>query len=147
MNNKLPSNLGLDMVRVTEAAALTAGRWMGLRQPDQADRAAKEAMVKTLNNLEINGVIVVGEEEKLGIHSSLDSGQRVGTGEGPSLDLVFDPIDGTELLAVGHSDAISGVETTATGARHFPAWPKIACTHFGIGLKSTGGDDDETLNL
>ena len=97
MDHKLPSNLGLDMVRVTEAAALTAGRWMGLRQPEEADLAAKEAMVKTLNNLNIDGVVVVGEEEKLGIHSKLDSGQRVGTGEGPSLHLVFDrPPDALE---------------------------------------------------
>ena len=51
--------------------------------------------------------IVVGEEEKLGIHSTLDSGLNVGTGQGPSLDVVLDPIDGTELLAIGHSDAIS----------------------------------------
>ena len=116
MEHHLPTNLGLDMVRVTEAAALTAGRWMGTKEPDQADRAATEAMVTELNNLDINGKIIVGEEEKLGVHSSLDSGQRVGSGEGPSLDVVLDPIDGTELLAVGHSDAISVIGVASHGA-------------------------------
>jgi fructose-1,6-bisphosphatase II len=116
MNQELPSNLGLDMVRVTEAAALVAGRWMGLRQPDQADRAARQTMVETLNNLDIDGMVVIGEEEKLGIHSSLDSGEKVGTGNGPSLDLVFDPIDGKQLLAVGHSDSISVVGIAPRGA-------------------------------
>jgi fructose-1,6-bisphosphatase II len=115
MNHQLPSNLGLDMVRVTEAAALAAGRWMGLKQPDQADRTTTQAMVETLNNINIDGAIVVGEEEKLGIHSSLDSGLRVGTGEGPALDVVLDPIDGTELLAVGHSDAISVISVAPRG--------------------------------
>ena len=123
MNNQLPSNLGLDLVRVTEAAALAAGRWMGLKQPDQADRTTTQAMVETLNNINIDGAIVVGEEEKLGIHSSLDSGLRVGTGEGPALDVVLDPIDGTELLAVGHSDAISviGVAPRGTMCSLYPA--------------------------
>ena len=75
MENQLPANLGLDLVRVTEAAALAAGRWMGTKQPDKADHATTEAMVTTLNNLNINGKIVVGEEGRLGVHSSLDSGQ------------------------------------------------------------------------
>jgi fructose-1,6-bisphosphatase II len=116
MTNQLPSNLGLDLVRVTEAAALTAGRWMGLKQSEQADRATTQAMVETLNKISIDGSIIVGEEEKLGIHSSLDSGLRVGTGEGPSLDVVLDPIDGTGLLAVGHSDAISVIGVAPRGS-------------------------------
>jgi fructose-1,6-bisphosphatase II len=115
MNQELPSNLGLDMVRVTETVALVAGRWMGLRQAAQADQTAKETMVEMLNHLNINGMIVLGEEEKLGVHSSLDHGNKVGTGKGPSLDLVFDPIDGTELLAVGHSDTISVVGVAPRG--------------------------------
>ena len=116
MSNQLPSNLGLNLVRVTEAAALAAGRWMGLKQPQLADRATKQVMVDTLNQIDIDGAIVVGEEEKLGIHSSLDSGLNVGTGEGPSLDVVLDPIDGTELLAIGHSDAISVIGVAPRGS-------------------------------
>lgn len=116
MNNQLPSNLGLDLVRVTEAAALAAGRWMGLKQPERADLATKQAMVETLNKIAIDGAIVVGEEEKLGVHSSLDSGLNVGTGNGPSLDVVLDSIDGTELLAVGHSDAISVIGVAPRGS-------------------------------
>ena len=123
MNKQLPSNLGLDLVRVTESAALAAGRWMGLKQPEQADRATEQAMVETLNKIDIDGAIVVGEEEKLGIHSSLDSGLSVGTGQGPSLDVVLDPIDGTELLAIGHSDAISVIGVAPRGSMYslYPA--------------------------
>jgi fructose-1,6-bisphosphatase II len=123
MKNQLPTNLGLDLVRVTEAAALSAGRWMGTKQPDQADRATTEAMVTTLNKLDITGKIVIGEEQRLGVHTSLDSGRKVGTGKGPSLDVVLDPIDGTELLSVGHSDAISVIGVAPQGTMHslYPA--------------------------
>jgi fructose-1,6-bisphosphatase II len=123
MNQEIPSNLGLDMVRVTETVALTAGRYMGLRQAAQADRAATDTMVENLNKLNIKGVVVLGEEERLGVHTLLDSGNMVGTGEGPDLDLVFDPIDGTQLLAVGHSDSISvvGMAPRGTMASLFPA--------------------------
>ena len=83
-NEHPPRNLGLDLVRVTEAAALSAGRWMGLGQRNEANQIAAEAMCKALNTLDMDGFIVVGEEERLGIHSPLDSGQRVGTGHGPA---------------------------------------------------------------
>lgn len=104
-----PRNLGLDMVRATEAAALKAARWMGLGKPDEADNEATEAMFRVLNSLDMDGRIVIGEEGKLGRHSPLDSGARVGTGHGPQVDLVVDPIDGRRRLALGYSDAISVV--------------------------------------
>jgi fructose-1,6-bisphosphatase II len=119
----LPANLGLDLVRATEAAALSAGRWMGLGQPDLADQAATIAMNHALQELEIAGRIMIGEEGKSGQHSPLDSGQQVGSGAGPALDLVLDPIDGTSLLAIGHSDAISVIGAAPHGAMRslFPA--------------------------
>lgn len=109
MDNHPPRNLGLDLVRATEAAALAASRWMGLGDPDEADHLAAAAMVQALNTLDMDGRIVIGEEGKLGVHSPLDSGKRVGTGLGPEVDLVVDPVDGRRRLAQGHSDAISVV--------------------------------------
>ncbi len=112
---RLPQNLGLDLVRATEAAALVAGRWMGLGKPDEADHAATEAMYHVLNTLKINGHIVIGEDVKFGTHSLLDSGQKVGTGEGPEIDVVVDPIDGRKLLAEGRSGAIAVVGVAPRG--------------------------------
>jgi fructose-1,6-bisphosphatase II len=107
MKQNQQRNLGLDLVRATEAAAISAGRFMGLGKRDQADEAAKQAMRAVLDTLEIQGFIVVGEEGKLDVSSSLDSGQTVGTGVGPAMDVVVDPIDGRRLLAQGQSGAIS----------------------------------------
>jgi fructose-1,6-bisphosphatase II len=115
-----PRNLGLDLVRVTEASALAAGRWMGLGRQDQADQAAAEAMYEALNTLDMDGYIVIGEEGKLGTHSPLDSGQRVGTGDGPEMDVVVDPIEGRNLLARGHPDAISVTGMAPRGSMWAP---------------------------
>ncbi len=100
-------NAGFDLVRATEAAALVAGRWMGLGRRDAADEAAAAAMAQALHAMEMDGHIVIGEEGKLGRHSSLDTDQRVGTGAGPALDVVVDPIDGGRLLAQGLPGAIA----------------------------------------
>lgn len=107
MEEKISPNLGLDLVRVTEAAALTAGRWMGLGMPDQLNLAAAHAMADAFNTLNITGNVVVGEEGKLGFHTNLDSGTQVGTGDGPHLDVVADPVDGAILLSEGRPDAIA----------------------------------------
>jgi fructose-1,6-bisphosphatase II len=113
-------NLGLDLVRATEAAALSAGRWMGLGKPDEADQAATKAMFQVLNSLDIDGHIVIGEEGKLGQHSPLDSGQQVGTGAGPSVDLVADPVDGRSLLAQGRPGAIAVAAIAPRGSMWSP---------------------------
>lgn len=107
MRHLLTRNLGLDLVRATEAAALSAGRWMGLGKRDEADHAATEAMYQALNSLDMDGHIVIGEEGKLGLHSPLDRGQRVGSGDGPAMDVVVDPIDGRNFLAQGRPGAIA----------------------------------------
>jgi fructose-1,6-bisphosphatase II len=120
MNEYPPRNLGLDLVRVTEAAALSAARWMGLGKRDVADQAATEAMWKALNTLDMDGCIVIGEEGKLGTHSPLDSGERVGTGHGPEMDVVVDPIEGRNLLAQGHPDAISVAGVAPRGSMWAP---------------------------
>lgn len=100
-------NLGLDLVRATEAAALSAGRWMGRGEPEEADRDATQAMEKALNSININGRIVFSEQDKLRETDRLHPGQPTGTGVGPETDLVVDPIEGRLLLARGHPDAIA----------------------------------------
>jgi fructose-1,6-bisphosphatase II len=121
MNTHPPRNLGLDLVRVTEAAALAAGRWMGLGQPQEANDDAGAAMVRVLNTLDMNGRIVIGEEGRLGVHSPLDTGQPVGTGDGPAVDVIADPIDGRHLLAQGHADVISVAAVAPRGSIWMPA--------------------------
>jgi fructose-1,6-bisphosphatase II len=112
----LSRNLGLDLVRVTEAAALAAGRWMGFGDPENADRAATEAMTKTMNTLDIDGVIVIGEEYKTGVEFPLATGKKIGTGVGLAMDVVLDAIDGVRILARSHSDAISVIGAAPRGA-------------------------------
>ena len=114
-------NWGFDLVRATEAAARAAGRWMGLGKRDEADLDTIEAMHAALDSLEIDGHIVVGEEGKLGIHSPLESGQRVGVGTGPAMDIVVDPIDGRNLLAQGGPGAISVAAAAPRGTMWAPA--------------------------
>ncbi len=118
----LSRNLGLDLVRVTEAAALAAGRWMGFGDPESADRAAHAAMGKAMNTLDINGVIVVGEEYKAGADYPLATGQKVGTGVGEAMDVVLDAIDGVRILARSHSDAISVIGAAPRGTM-LPLFP------------------------
>jgi fructose-1,6-bisphosphatase II len=100
-------DLGLDLVRATESAALTAGRWMGLGQPDEGDRHAALAMQDALQAINIKGRIVLSEFDKLEEDAPLHLNQKVGTGTGPEVDIVADPVEGRRLLAEGHPDAIS----------------------------------------
>ncbi len=120
MTGFLRRNLGLDLVRVTEATAIQAARWMGLGRREEADQAAIDAMRNGLNALDMNGYIVIGEEAKSGLHSPLDSGNRVGNGKGPEMDVVLDPIDGTNLLVHGRTGAISAVAVAPRGAMWSP---------------------------
>jgi fructose-1,6-bisphosphatase II len=115
LNDDFNRNLGMDLVRATEAAALSAGRWMGLGKLADADRAATSAMSQALNTLDIDGFIAIGEEGKTGDDSALSSGRRVGTGKGFEVDVVVDPIDGKRMLAEGRSGAIS---VAAIAPRH-----------------------------
>lgn len=116
-------NIGLDLVRVTEAAAVAAGRWIGSGNRRKAHEAAMTEMHRVLNTVNIDGLIVQGEEGRLGlgVQSPLGSGQPVGTGEGAPVDLVADPIDGTGLLVRGRPGAISLVGVTPRGRMWSPA--------------------------
>jgi fructose-1,6-bisphosphatase II len=105
---ELPSrNVGLDLVRVTETTALAAGSWIGSGNRAAAHRAATRAMAAALNTIDINGHIVIGEERGSPVDDLLHSDRVVGTGHGPEVDLVVDPIDGTASLVRGRPGAIS----------------------------------------
>jgi len=115
LQEHLSRNLGLDLVRVTEAAALAAGRWMGFGDPASANHAATEAMAYAINTLDIDGYITIGEEYKVGDQFPLSTGQKIGTGAGEALDVLLDPIDGARILAKAHADAISVICATPRG--------------------------------
>jgi fructose-1,6-bisphosphatase II len=117
---ELPRNLGLDLVRATEAAAIQAGRWMGLGNPDKADLAAGHAMYATLNTCPVDGCILIGEEGKVSVNHPLESGRIVGKATGPQIDLVVDPVDGRSLLAQGRSGAIAVAAITPKGVMWSP---------------------------
>ena len=114
-------NIGLDLVRVTETAALAAGHWLGSGDRESAHRAATRAMASALDTLDMDGVVVIGEERPLNGHSPLCGGNKVGSGYGPKVDLVVDPIDGTDLLIRGQPGAISVVGVTPRGTMWSPA--------------------------
>ena len=102
-------NIGLDLVRVTETVALATGRWVGSGNYDMVHLTACRAMADALNTLEMNGRVIFGEEGRLGDHAPLCSHQHVGTGNGPDVDVLVDPIDGTNLLIKGLPGAVSVV--------------------------------------
>ncbi len=109
MANAKPSrNLALELVRVTEAAALASGRFMGLGQKEAADKAAVDAMRLVLNSIEMDAVVVIGEGEK-DEAPMLFNGEKLGTGDPPAVDIAVDPIDGTRPLANGFINSISTV--------------------------------------
>lgn len=99
-------NLALELVRVTEAATLAAGRWQGRGDKEAGDQAAVDAMRLVLATVDIDGVVVIGEGEK-DEAPMLYNGERVGTGVAPQVDVAVDPVDGTRLLAEGRPGAIS----------------------------------------
>ncbi|MEI7646285.1 MAG: class II fructose-bisphosphatase [Chloroflexales bacterium] len=118
---KLHRNTGLDLVRATEAAAISAARWMGLGRRDEADQAASTAMLRALDNLELDGRIVVGEESRVDSFPEVRAGRPVGTGRGMAVDVVIDPIDGRRLLAQGRAGAVSVAAVAARGAMWSPS--------------------------
>ena len=93
-------NLAMELVRVTEAAALAAGRWVGRGDKNGGDGAAVDAMRELLSTVSMRGVVVIGEGEK-DEAPMLYNGEEVGNGEGPDCDVAVDPIDGTTLMAEG----------------------------------------------
>jgi fructose-1,6-bisphosphatase II len=106
MAEPVERNLGLDLVRVTETAAMAAARWMGRGDKEAADQAAVDGMRAHLSTLDIDGVVVIGEGEK-DQAPMLYNGERVGTGRGLQVEVAVDPVDGTTLTAKGEPGALA----------------------------------------
>ncbi|WP_225837311.1 class II fructose-bisphosphatase [Streptomyces sp. NK08204] len=113
-------NLALELVRVTEAAAMAAGRWVGRGDKMGADGAAVRAMRTLVSTVSMNGVVVIGEGEK-DEAPMLFNGERVGDGTGPEVDIAVDPIDGTTLTAKGMPNAIAVLAAAERGAMFDPS--------------------------
>ncbi|MDF3298106.1 class II fructose-bisphosphatase [Streptomyces tropicalis] len=113
-------NLALELVRVTEAAAMAAGRWVGRGDKNGADGAAVRAMRTLVSTVSMNGVVVIGEGEK-DEAPMLFNGERVGDGTGAEVDIAVDPIDGTTLTAKGMPNAIAVLAATERGAMFDPS--------------------------
>ncbi|MFF8030242.1 MULTISPECIES: class II fructose-bisphosphatase [unclassified Streptomyces] len=113
-------NLALELVRVTEAAAMAAGRWVGRGDKNGADGAAVRAMRALVSTVSMNGVVVIGEGEK-DEAPMLFNGERVGDGTGPECDIAVDPIDGTTLTAKGMTNAIAVLAAAERGSMFDPS--------------------------
>lgn len=113
-------NLALELVRVTEAAAMAAGRWVGRGDKNGADGVAVNAMRVMISSVGMNGVVVIGEGEKDDA-PMLYNGEQVGNGTGPECDVAVDPIDGTTLTAKGMSNAIAVLAVAPRGSMYDPS--------------------------
>ena len=112
-------NLALDLVRVTEAAAMGAGRWIGRGEKESADQAAVDAMRHMLQTVAMDGVVVIGEGEK-DEAPMLFNREQVGSGQGPQVDVAVDPLEGTRLTALGQPNAIAVIALAERGTMFFP---------------------------
>ena len=112
-------NLALDIVRITEAAALASARWLGRGDKEAGDGAAVDAMRISFATLHIDGLVIIGEGEKDNA-PMLANGEKVGMGVGPCLDVAVDPVEGTSLLAYGRPNAISVVGVAPQGSMFNP---------------------------
>ncbi|ABM15423.1 MULTISPECIES: class II fructose-bisphosphatase [Mycolicibacterium] len=113
-------NLALELVRVTEAGAMAAGRWVGRGDKEGGDGAAVDAMRELVNSVSMRGVVVIGEGEKDNA-PMLYNGEEVGNGDGPDCDFAVDPVDGTTLMSKGMPNAISVLAVAERGAMFDPS--------------------------
>jgi len=128
---QMDRNLALEAVRVTEAAALSASRLMGRGDEKAADQAAVDAMRKALNGLAIEGTVVIGEGER-DEAPMLYIGEKVGTGQGPKIDIALDPLEGTTITAKGGQNALAVIAMAEAGG--FLNAPDVYMDKIGIGL-------------
>src|SRR5438477_6710418 len=112
-------NLAMELVRVTEAAAMAASRWVGRGDKETADGAAVEAMRVILQTVAMNGIVIIGEGEK-DEAPMLYNGEQIGDGTPPRVDIAVDPIDGTTLLSKGLPGAIAVIAMSARGTMTVP---------------------------
>jgi fructose-1,6-bisphosphatase II len=135
----LESNLALDLVRTTEAAALAAARWVGRGDKNAADQAAVDGMRLLFNVVHMDGIVVIGEGEK-DQAPMLYNGERLGTGNPPVVDVAVDPIDGTRLVARGEANALSVVALAERGAMFNPG-PCVYMEKIATGREAAGAID------
>ncbi|MDQ1488121.1 MAG: fructose,6-bisphosphatase, partial [Actinomycetota bacterium] len=112
-------NLGMELVRVTEAAAMAGARWMGRGDKDAADGAAVDAMRAVLSGVSMDGIVVIGEGEK-DEAPMLYNGEAIGDGHPPLVDIAVDPIDGTTLTSLGRPNAIAVIALSERGTMFNP---------------------------
>src|SRR3954468_19722035 len=129
-------NLAMELVRVTEAAALAASRWMGRGDKEGADGAAVEAMRTVLGTVAMDGIVVIGEGEK-DEAPMLFNGEEVGNGEPPETDIAVDPVEGTTLTAQGRGNAISVIAVSERGTMFDPG-PCVYMEKMAVGPDGKG---------
>ncbi len=132
-------NLAVELVRVTEAAALAAARWMGRGDKLGADGAAVDAMRVVLNSVAMDGIVVIGEGEKDNA-PMLYNGERIGNGTAPSTDIAVDPIDGTTLASLGRGNALSVIAVSERGTMFNPG-PCFYMDKIAVGPDGAGAID------
>ena len=132
-------NLAMELVRVTEAAALAAARWMGRGDKNGADGAATEAMRVILSTVQMDGIIVIGEGEKDDA-PMLYNGEHVGDGSQPETDIAVDPLEGTTLTAMGRSNALCVIAVSGRGTMFNPG-PAFYMDKLAVGAEAAGSID------
>jgi fructose-1,6-bisphosphatase II len=141
-------NLALELVRVTESAAMGAGRWVGRGDKNAADQAAVDAMRAMLDSVSMDGVVVIGEGEK-DEAPMLYNGESIGDGSGPKVDVAVDPLEGTRLCALGQPNAIAVMAVAERGTMFFPGaafyMEKIAVGPEGIGVIDINASPTENV--
>jgi fructose-1,6-bisphosphatase II len=135
-------NLALDIVRVTEAAALAASRWVGAGDKEAADGAAVDAMRLVLGSVQMDGIVVIGEGEK-DEAPMLFNGEVIGDGSPPMMDIAVDPVDGTTLTAKGRGNALAVIAMSERGTMFNPG-PCVYMEKIAVGPQCKGVID---LNL
>ena len=140
-NTEPTRNLALELARVTEAAAMAAGRFMGRGDKEAADGAAVSAMRIVLQTIEMDGIIVIGEGEKDNA-PMLYNGEHVGNGSPPAVDVAVDPIDGTRPLAFGRSNSLATVALAPRGTMFDPG-PFVYMNKLCVGPEAKGKIDIE----
>lgn len=132
-------NLAMELVRVTEAAALAASRWMGRGDKEGADGAAVDAMRVTLSTVSMDGIVVIGEGEK-DEAPMLYNGERIGNGTPPTTDVAVDPIEGTTPTALGRGGALAVIAVSERGTMFDPG-PCVYMEKLAVGPDAAGQVD------
>jgi fructose-1,6-bisphosphatase II len=135
----LDRNLAMDLVRVTEAAALAASRWVGHGDKEGADGAAVDAMRTVLSTVSMDGIVVIGEGEK-DEAPMLFNGERIGDGTPPETDIAVDPVEGTTLTSLGRGNAISVIALSDRGTMFNPG-PCVYMEKIAVGPEAAGSID------